>query len=53
VLFRFWLLTSLIVAFVAYCGAFGIRLTGPMDQHAAYADRIAAYTVLNDDDRGR
>jgi hypothetical protein len=26
VLFRFWLITSLIVAFVAYSGAFGIQL---------------------------
>ena len=52
-LFRFWLITSLIVAFVAYCGAFGIGLAAPVDDSAS-ADRSAGLAVFLDDDaRGR
>ena len=53
-LFRFWLFTFLMVAFVAYSGAFGI---GPIP--AAYADavflsRSTGYVILDDDaERGR
>ena len=53
-LFRFWLFTYLIAAFVAYSGAFGI---GPIP--AAYAGAVflspsAGYTILDDDaERGR
>jgi hypothetical protein len=53
VLFRFWLFTSLIVAFVAYCGAFGIRLAPSVD-YPPFSDRLAGPTALDDDPgRGR
>lgn len=51
VLFRFWLFTSLIVAFVAYCGAFGIRLV-PSAAYPAFSDGTAG-PALMDDDPGR
>ena len=52
-LFRFWLFTSVIVAFVAFCGAFGIQLT-PSSGDASYSSRLAGPTVLDDDfGRGR
>jgi hypothetical protein len=54
VLFRFWLITSLIVAFVVYCGAFGIRLDPAVDDHSSFADRYLGLAVLDDDSgRGR
>jgi hypothetical protein len=53
VLFRLWLITSLIVAFVAASWAFGIRLTPGVDQ-AGFAGRDAAFSISQmDDDRGR
>ena len=48
-LFRIWLITSLIVAFVAASWAFGIRITpGP-----AVADRDLAIDLRVIDDGGR
>ena len=52
-LFRFWLMTSLIVAFVAYCGAFGIGLP-VADVQPAFGDRGLPSALLDDDNgRGR
>jgi hypothetical protein len=45
------LITSLIVAFVAYTGAFGIRLSGVDLQPASYNHNLP-YALL-DDDAGR
>ena len=50
--FRFWLITSLIVAFVAYCGAFGIGLLPVADVQPGFVDR-GLPAVLLDDDGGR
>jgi hypothetical protein len=53
-LFRFWLMTSLVVAFVAYCGVFEIRLVPGADDQFPFASRAAALAVLDDGDgRGR
>jgi hypothetical protein len=52
VLFRFWLITSLIVAFVAYCGAFGIQLAPSVDD-PALANRTAGLALFDDDGRDR
>jgi hypothetical protein len=52
VLFRFWLFTSLIVAFVAYCGAFGISLVPAGAGYPSYPERAAGFTAL-DEDAGR
>jgi uncharacterized membrane protein len=49
--FRFWLITSLIVAFVAYTGAFGIQLLPAVDVHPTFADRDLGLAVLDDDGR--
>jgi hypothetical protein len=49
--FRFWLITSLIVAFVAYSGAFGIQLLPAADVHPTFADRDLGVAVLDDDGR--
>ena len=49
--FRFWLITSLIVAFVAYSGAFGIQLLPAADVQPAFADRDLGLAVLDDDGR--
>ena len=49
--FRFWLITSLIVAFVAYSGAFGIQLLPAAGVLPALADRGPGPTVLDDDGR--
>jgi uncharacterized membrane protein len=49
--FRFWLITSLIVAFVAYSGAFGIQLLPAVDVHPTLADRDLGLAVLDDDGR--
>ena len=49
--FRFWLITSLIVAFVAYSGAFGIQLLPAADVQPALANSGPAPTVLDDDGR--
>jgi hypothetical protein len=51
VLFRFWLITSLIVAFVTYCGAFGIQLTPAADVQSAFAQRDPGPAVFDDDGR--
>ena len=48
---RFWLITSLIVAFVAYSGVFGIQLLPAADVQPALADRGPAPTILDDDGR--
>jgi hypothetical protein len=50
VLFRFWLMTSLIVAFVAYSGAFGIHL---VPAPAQSADRDVGLGLAVIDDAGR
>jgi hypothetical protein len=50
--FRFWLITSLIVAFVAYSGVFGIQLLPAAGVQTAFADR-ALSPALIDDDAGR
>ena len=49
-LFRFFLMTSLIVAFVAYSGAFGIHLV-PAPAQTADSDIAPALAVI--DDAGR
>lgn len=49
--FRFWLITSLIVAFVAYSGAFGIQLLPAAGVHPTFADRDLGLAVLDDDGR--
>jgi len=49
--FRFWLVTSLIVAFVAYSGAFGIQLLPAADVHPTFTERDLALVVLDDDGR--
>ena len=49
--FRFWLITSLIVAFVAYSGAFGIQLLPAAGVHATFAYRDLGLAVLDDDGR--
>jgi hypothetical protein len=49
--FRFWLITSLIVAFVAYLGAFGIQLLPAAGVQPAFADRDLGLAVLDDDGR--
>lgn len=49
--FRFWLITSLIVAFVAYMGAFGIQLLPVAGIHSSFADRDLGLAVLDDDGR--
>jgi len=46
--FRFWLITSLIVAFVAYSGAFGNQLLPIADLHPAFADRVPNLAVPDD-----
>jgi len=50
--FRFWLITSLIVAFVAYSGMFGIQLLPAADVHPAFADRDLGVALM-DEDAGR
>jgi len=50
--FRFWLITSLIVAFVAYSGVFGIQLLPAADVHPAFADRDLGLALM-DEDAGR
>lgn len=50
-LFRFWLITSLIVAFVAYSGAFGIQLVPTASAPAQGADRDLGLALF--DDAGR
>lgn len=50
--YRFWLFTSLIVAFVAYCGVFGIRLVPAGAGYPSYAERAAGFAAF-DDDAGR
>lgn len=52
VLFRFWLITSLIVAFVAYSGAFGIQLV-PADALTQSTDRDLGLGLVVIDDGGR
>jgi hypothetical protein len=47
--FRFWLITSLIVAFVAYSGVFGIQLLPAGDLHPAFADRDLGLALTGDD----
>jgi len=49
--FRFWLITSLIVAFVAYSGAFGIQLLPAAGVPPTFADRDLGLAVLDDDGR--
>jgi uncharacterized membrane protein len=49
--FRFWLITSLIVAFVAYSGALGIQLLPAAGVHPTFADRDLGLAVLDDDGR--
>ena len=51
-LFRFWLITSLIVAFVAYSGAFGIQLV-PADALTQSTDRDLGLGLVVIDDGGR
>jgi hypothetical protein len=47
-------MTSLIVAFVAYCGVFQIRLVPAPDDHSAFADRATGFAAIDDGDgRGR
>jgi hypothetical protein len=53
VLFRFWLITSLIVAFVAYSGAFGIQLVPVANAPGQFADRDMALRLSVIDDDGR
>jgi hypothetical protein len=54
VLFRFWLITSLIVAFVVYCGAFGIRQDPAVEDHSSFADHYLGVALLEEDSgRGR
>ena len=50
--FRFWLITSLIVAFVAYSGVFGIQLLPAADVHPVFADRDLGVALM-DEDAGR
>ena len=53
-LFRFWLFTSLIVAFVVYCGTFGIRLVPASADYSVFSDRSAGFSWVDDDPgRGR
>jgi hypothetical protein len=51
-LFRFWLVTSLIVAFVAYCGALGIFPVPPGGQSALGGQTLGP-SFFFDDDAGR
>jgi len=51
--YRFWLITSLIVAFVAASWAFGIRLTPAPDAQPAFGQIAPKLGVLDDDGRGR
>jgi hypothetical protein len=51
VFYRFWLMTSLIVAFVAYLGAFGIHLVPAPAQGAGRDDVGLSLAVI--DDAGR
>jgi hypothetical protein len=51
VLFRFWLITSLIVAFVAYSGAFGIPLAPAANGPTQFADPNLGLALY--DDAGR
>jgi cytochrome c5 len=47
-------MTALIVAFVAYCGAFGIGLVPAVGDQSAWADRNVGFAVLDDEgERGR
>jgi hypothetical protein len=50
--FRFWLITSLIVAFVAYSVVFVLPLLPAAGVQTAFADR-ALSPALIDDDAGR
>ena len=50
--FRFWLITSLIVAFVAYSGVFGIQLLPAAGVQTVFADRSLGPALI-DDDAGR
>ena len=53
-LFRFWLFTSLILAFVAYSGAFGIGPIAAVDDNSVFLSANTAYIILDDDaERGR
>ena len=51
-LFRFWLITSLIVAFVVISGAFGIQLV-PASAPGQFADRDLGLRLSVIDDAGR
>jgi hypothetical protein len=53
VLSRFWLVTFLIVAFVAASWAFGLRLGGADGNYAGFADRPTAAVFADDEGRGR
>ncbi len=53
-LFRFWLITSLIVASVAYSGVFRIQPLPSADLRPAFAYRVPSLAVLDDStERGR
>ncbi len=51
--FRFWLITSLVVAFVASGWAFGIRLTPTLGEQPAFMDLGLQLSGADDDGRGR
>jgi hypothetical protein len=53
VFFRFWLMTSLIVAFVAFSGAFGIQLVPAANAPGQSADRDLGLSLAVIDDGGR